>query len=174
MLEVEEKNNPQGAWGEELRKAAEQIPSLKESQLPVKVTCSALERAKQDEGDPFGYIIFVCVLAEQQPVSTRWAPLLHVPSFCIESCTFSMQGFAEAIEGVALKGRWLISCEHTCHGIWDAGQELGIGFYVWLVFGCERSAYQIMAREVAGAVRSHIRQVLLDFRAIEKGFNEVS
>ena len=49
-LEVEEWNDPKGIWSDELKKAAEEIPQLKEFQLPVEVSCGGLATVSKRVG----------------------------------------------------------------------------------------------------------------------------
>lgn len=51
MVEVEEKNSPEGVWSDELNRAAEQIPKLKEFKLPVKVSYGGLEELENEENE---------------------------------------------------------------------------------------------------------------------------
>lgn len=165
MLEVEEKNSPEGAWSEELRKAAEQIPSLKDFKLPVMVECSGLAELEHEE---WRYRIEITIAAEKEGVGQEFP---QRKEFSIGRCTFSMNSIADAISS-SVRGRWKLGVSKVCEAIYVDDSVWGVSFYVLLGKGHERPEYQIIAREVAGAVRSHIRKVLLDFKAIEKGFTD--
>ena len=50
-LQVEEKNSPGGVWSDELNRAAEQIPKLKQFKLPVRIKCSGWKKQMRRDGD---------------------------------------------------------------------------------------------------------------------------
>lgn len=168
MVEVEEKNSPEGVWSDELNKAAEQIPKLKEFKLPVRVTYAGLEEA---EGEEWKYKIKIEVLGEKAPVSR-----INYETFRIGECSFKITRLLKGVTG-RLQEDWGLGFSETCHSIMEGdypySEEVGIGFSVWMERQQERVDYQIIARELTGAIRSYIRGVLLDSRAFQKGFEEI-
>jgi len=170
-LEVEEKNNPNGLWSKEWEKVSERIPYLKEFKLPVRVTCGDMGEVDEEE---WRYRVEVCILPKESTYvggSRRGSK-----KFSINNYTFKMGSLVNALKSVPVKYGLAFGTE--CFGInqnvepTDYFPGGGVYFYVWLPYKISRADYRILAREMAGAIRSYIRSVILDLRNIEEGFEE--
>lgn len=168
-MEVEEENNPEGPWSEELKKASERIPSLREFKLPVRIEYSGLHEL-DEEG--WRYKIGVSILPDGESVGTSGQ---YGKGFYIGDCYFKMPSFIRALLEKIQACKVAISKECTDLG-WTPDGSIpgeGICFYIWLEEGLERTDYQIASREIAGVIRSYIRGVILDSRSIKRGFEDI-
>jgi len=166
-IEVEEKNNPKGPWNEELKKASEQIPSLKEFKLPVRITCGDISEISQGG---WKYKIQILVL----PVGNTYVGEIgrygYGDAFRISNYIFRMASLMDALRNMSIKYPIGLAEKCKCEGISQSqtpGEYIpggGIFFPVWLPEGLSRAEYKI---------RAYIRRVILDSRSIEKGFEEI-
>jgi len=171
MIEVEEKNSPEGVWSDELNKAAEQIPKLKEFKLPVRIKCSRLEETDKEK---WRYRVEISILSDE--ASVRLGATHDGNEFWIDECHLLMTSVQKALFKKARQLSRKLAISQHCNSILsfpDYTPGEGISFYVWLEKGLERTEYQILSRELAGAIRNYIRNVILDFKGIQKGFEEI-
>ena len=171
MVEVEEKNSPQGVWSDELNRAAKQIPKLKRFKLPVKVTYGGLEEMENEENEKWRYKITIEILGDETSVTKD----KYGEGFYIGECYLKM---TPLFKGVMEKSQrnWGLGFSKRCYSIIEGDyplqQETGVCFNIWIEKRLERLDYQIIAREVTGAIRSYIRGIFLDSKAFQKGFEE--
>jgi hypothetical protein len=165
-LEVEEWNDPDGVWNEELKKAAEDIPPLKDMKVPVRVECSRLTALKSEH---WGYKIDVSILGDDEKVSGGLPP----GSFQIGRCSFNHERFKDDFLA-HFSGKWGLSIGKTFERLWEgpdyAPEEVGIAFSIWIPNNLDRVDYRSLGRELAYFVRSYIRRTLSDYRTIKSAF----
>jgi len=168
-LEVEENNDPEGAWNDELIKASEQVSSLKEYRLPVKVVCSGLSEV---ESEKWQYEIQISILPDSGVVGIKD---MQGSRFYIDNCYFLMKNLGEK----AFKGRirYRMGIGKTCKEInaspypdrWIPG---GIFFNVFLPKNLTRLEYQTLSRQIGATIRTYVRSIILDSKSIDKGFSQ--
>lgn len=177
-FEVEEKNDPEGVWSGELKKTAEKIPKIKEFKLPVQIKYGGLEEADKPE---WRYKVDISIrpLSDEQWVEVEATE--YGEGFRIGNCFFKMQSLGKVLKKVQTKYSrgWSKLCttiydEVTIPEIdYERSTPSGISFSVWLPEGLERTNYQILCRQIGGAIRYYIRGVILDSKSIQEGLEEM-
>lgn len=173
-LEVEEWNDYEGVWSKELRQAAQEIPSLEEIKLPVKIQLGGMEEWAEDEDLPQMYNVAIDILRDEKLV---WKEGEGKEVFiCIGEVKIDWDSFRSFLFQVA-KGRniWNVPERVETVSEWYGGQsdDIGVRFYVWLEAGLEKNEYQVIAKEIAFHIRSFIRNRLSDYRTLKRGFEEL-
>lgn len=184
-LEIEEWNDYEGVWSKELRQAAQEIPSLEEIKLPVKIQVGGMVELAEDEDLPGIYSVAVDILRDEKPVwkEEKGKGLL----ICIGEVKISWDSLRSFLFQVAKGGKiWNVpeSVETVSEWYGDEwngertrvygdSEDVGIRFYVWLEAGLEKNEYQVIAKEIASDIRSFIRKRLSDYRALKRGFEEL-
>jgi len=181
-LEIEEWNDYDGAWTQELRKAAQEIPSLEEMRLPVKIRLGSMTELPADEEGPGTYKVAVEVLSDDFVV---WKLVKYGKEFiCIGDLIIScdslsnfllggaqIKGVSRSIEKVTVwRGDERIEMRPVDSDDWE---DLGVRFYVWLESGADKSEYEVIGREFVSYIRSFIRKRLSDYKALKRGFDEL-
>lgn len=173
-LEIEEVNEPEGVWDEELKKVSQKLPSLKAFKLPVKICCSTLEDLEEDPD----YSITIEILGEEEEVKKV------ENNFRIGNCVISFANLISTVSNIDtrrdLRGDrpYNIGISRPTalrsvvrhHNVLGYIEEEGISFEVGLEKGMEQLEYVTASREIVMAIRSYIRKVLSDFGAIKEGF----
>jgi hypothetical protein len=175
-LEIEEWNDYDGAWSKELRKAAQEIPSLEEIKLPIKIKLGGMTELPADEKGPGTYRATVQVLNDEL---NAWIDKESERSFlCIGEVKVSWESFKNflleqpRIRSVS-KGMEKVG-EFSGSGGYGEWEDLGVRFYVWLELGADKSGYEVIGRELVSCIRSFIRKRLSDYRALKRGFDELA
>jgi len=175
-LEIEEWNDYEGAWSKELRQASKEIPSLEEMELPVRIQVGQMAEVIEDRLTGEAYRAAIEVLSDQV---RAWQDKEGEELFlCIGEVKISYRSLSSALlkqrnikgisEGIEDFKDWVES--GPGYGDWE---RLGICFYVWLDAGLDKTAYQVMGRQLASDIRSFIRKRLSDHRALKRGFEEL-
>lgn len=163
-LEVEEWNDPDGVWDEELKKAAEEVPKLNEFKTTVRVECSRLTAIKHET---WGYKVDISIWEDEERVTSDWSG----STFEIGRCAFNYERFMEDFFAhFSGKRRMGMSkkCEAVSRGAF--GQEQGVRFSVWVPDTADRQDYRSLGRDLAFFVRSYIRRVLSDYETMKIAF----
>ena len=180
-IEVEEWNDFDGVWSEELRKVSEEVPCLEEMVLPVKIRIGGLTEdvevveVEEDKEVKLEYItIDVNILSDEESVmkeikkngdyikvgyvSMAWE-LLKSELHRIRKVDSVSEGIRQIVLGVP----------DGSGGYVDVG---GVSFGVWVYRTVNKNEYQIISREIASCIRRFIRIRLSEYRAIRRGFEE--
>lgn len=192
-LEIEEWNDYEGVWSEELRKTAKEMPSLEEMELPVKIQIGGItEDVEQDEllgTSQKGWRIRVDILADKQSVtrykeddkdyitigevSMAW-DLLRSELSTVEG----VKSLAKRIGPLVSRGPFFGDIFESFFGGEKAKntqkeeKEVGIYFWVWVEKAADRTEYQIISRNIVSSIRHFIRSRLSEYKVIKKGFEE--
>jgi len=171
-IEIEERNNPEGVWSEELKRTAEKFPKIKEFKLPVQIKYSGLE---ETDGEKWRYKVDISIL----PLSgEEWVNVegsKHGGGFQIGSCCFRMQFLGKILK--KMRPKYAIGWSEQCTTIYDelpSPNPAGISFSLRFPGGLERTDYQILCRQIAAAIRHYIRSVILDSKSIQEGLEEIN
>jgi hypothetical protein len=174
-VQVEEYNDPSGVWTQELKKVAEEMPSLGEMKLPVEIEIGgAIEDMEDDNtgiSEEFWKIRVEISRGEQDvslyeeqgkqyltigQVNMAWKLLKH-----------------EISQTKEVK---FISEEMSPSNIVDNGgyivDTVGIYFWLWLKKTADRVQYQVATRDISFRIRSFIRSRLSEYKSLKKGFQE--
>lgn len=172
-IEIEEWNDFDGVWSEELRKVAKEVPSLEDMELPVKIEISGITEDFTADGEGIHeyWRIGINILNDKTlvrkyreygkdyirigDVSMSWDSLQYELYTVKEIESFS-EGIQEMWEGDSPN---------------DA-VEVGVCFSIWVKKAAERTQYQTITKEIASCIRHFIRDRLSVYRAIKKGFEE--
>jgi hypothetical protein len=175
-LEIEEWNDFDGVWSEELRRASKEVPSLEEMVLPVKVKISGVaEDARKDEEGTQEYLkIYVDILTDKEtvmkdseygevyirvgPVRMAWDSL----SFDLVSLE-KIMALSKTIQQVIVS---------VCQDGSDYADVEGVRFWVSIEKTADKGEYQVISREIASCIRRFIRVRLSEYKAIKRGFEE--
>ena len=179
-LEIEEWNDYDGVWSEELRRVSKEVPCLEEMVLPVRIEIGGVSEdvevveTDNEEVKLESLIIDVNILSGEESVmkdiqnskeyikvgsvSMAWE-LLKSDLHRIKR----LDGVTEGIRSVTL---WV---PDGSGGYVDAG---GVSFGVWIYRTVNKNEYQVISREIASCIRRFIRNRLSEYKAIKKGFEE--
>lgn len=165
-LEIEERNEPQGVWDEELRRVAQKIPSLKAFKLPVEIGCLHVRDLERS------YCITVKVLGEEKVVSMNYSDP-RCDSFKVGASEIKFLPLVDRILDLDRSSgrKYGIDVDHKSLST-VSGAKSGICFDIQLSKGLEATAYEAAAREINVVIRSYLRDELACFRAIEEGFED--
>lgn len=165
-VEIEERNEPEGVWDEELKRVAQKIPSLRAFKLPVKVGCLQV----RDLGE--NYCVTVEIVGEEKTVSMNYRDP-HCDSFRVGASEIKFLPLLERIQQIdtSSERRYGIGVDPKSLGTVLAGKG-GICFDIWLPKGMERIRYEAVTREIGAVIRSYLREVLACSEAIEEGFQD--
>jgi hypothetical protein len=164
-IEIEEGNEPEGVWDEELKKVSQKLPSLKAFRLPVKIGCLRLEDLGEEN-----YRMTIEILGEEKTVEREG------DNFSVGACVINLSHLLKRVLDLERLGgrRYGIGINpYTLRSVftdWPDPVEIGVCFDIWLKKGMETTEYVTAAREILGVIRSYIREVLSDFGAIKEGF----
>ena len=94
--------------------------------------------------------------------------------FWIGDCHLLMTSLEKALFKKAGQLNRKLAISPQCDSIFSTEEwgPKGIRFFIWVEEGLEKTDYQILSRELAGVIRSYIRNVILDSKSIQKGFEE--
>lgn len=172
-LEIEEWNDFDGVWSEELRKVSKEVPSLEEMELPVRIKIGEISEVftADEEGIHEYWRIGINILSGEAlvrkyreygkdyirigDVSMSWDSLQY-ELYSVKGIDFFSEGIQEMWEGDSPT---------------DA-VEVGVCFSVWVKKAVERTQYQVISKEIASRIRHFIRSRLSEYKAIKKGFEE--
>jgi hypothetical protein len=165
-IEVEEWNDYEGAWSDELRQAAKKIPSIEEIELPVKIK---VEELSEDEDREETYRVTVNILSEKSNVSVENEE--DKVFLSIGNVKLSWEFLKQAI----LNNKIVKSISKN--PIELSNRDLFfphvIRFYIWISKEEEKIQLAIAANDIAYRLRSFIRKRLSDCRTIEEGFEKL-
>jgi hypothetical protein len=180
-LEVEEWNDFDGVWSEELRKVAKEVPSLEEIVLPVKIEIGgiteAVEVVKTDSGEVRleSLRIGVNILSGEESVvrdigSGEEYIKVGSVSMAWELLTSELHGLKRVdsvSDGIRSVTVWVPDGSGSY--VEDVG---GVSFGVVIYRTVNRSEYKVISREIASCIRRFIRVRLSEYKAIKRGFEE--
>lgn len=166
-LEVEEWNDPQGAWYEELEKVSEEVPKLREFRLPVRIDCTGLVKVPADK---WAYRIVISIFGEEAT-----AERLRSGNLRIGECELDFQQFRQDFE-THFVDKWHFSLSKDLDGIWEGSgwgaYPLGVSFSVFVPTSVKTENYRLLGYELSFFLRSYIRRELQRFYYLKNGFAE--
>ena len=185
-IEVEEWNDFDGVWSEELRKVAKEVPSLEEMVLPVKIKIGGVTEDFQiDKEGIHEYLkIYVDILTDKDNVtrdrdygeeyirvgSVRMAwESLTWEIFSLEGVVALSQGTENVIVPVSEDD---IDYMEVVPGTVVLPSVEGVRFWVSVEKTADKGEYTIISRRIASCIRRFIRIRLSEYRQIRKGFEE--
>jgi hypothetical protein len=170
-LEIEEWNDYEGVWSEELRKVSKEVPSLEEAKLPVKISFGGItDDVKVNEvGEAVEYwVLQVSILQDELPV------MLHKQAgkdyILIGEVSMSWDSLQKELfntEGV----KFLSAQDCKLLGP-ELSPIIGVDFRIGVEKLADKTQYQIISRRIASCIRHFIRSRLSEYKAIKKGFAE--
>ncbi len=172
-LEVEEWNDPDSMWSDELKKAAEEIPALKDFQLPARVECGGLATVAQEE---WAYRMQVSITGESNLFSAAAGGPHSTVARCrhgfrVGDCEIDHAKFSDDFVAHFFQ-KWNLGIGKSVGDVRDEILPCGVFFQVYLPGHLDRQDYRIVGREVASFVRSYLRRVLGDYQTIKRGFGD--
>lgn len=181
-FEIEEWNDPEGAWSKELKEASKEVAAIGEVKLPVKVRLGEMaELVKPGElgAQQTVYRLAIEVIGEEADVSmTKEGEESFICVGDVRISCESLKTFLSRIrQDSGVRGISQGVGEVKEDWIQDSGWDghwatMGARFWVWLETGLDRTRYQVIGRDVAAQVRSFVRKRLSDYRALKKSFDE--
>lgn len=180
-IEVEEWNDFDGVWSEELRKVSKEVPCLEEMVLPVKIEIGGLTEdvrvveIEEDKEVKLEYIMIdVNILSDEESVTKdiiNNADYIKVGSVSMawELLKSELIGIkkvdtvSEGIRTVVLR---------FLGGSGSYVDVEGVSFGVLVYRTVNKNEYQVISREIASCIRRFIRIRLSEYRQIRKGFEE--
>lgn len=176
-LEIEEWNDYEGVWSEELRQASKEVPSLDEIRLPVKVAVGEMTGPmKIREGvEEDTYKVAIELLTDEK---RAWGEVSGGKSLiCIGEVKISWDSLgAFLLEMPMIRGasKRIEDVTEWRGDEWDGERTyIGVRFWVWLKVGAEKAEYQVVGKELAANIRSFLRKCLSDHQALKRGFEEM-
>lgn len=164
-LEIEEWNDYDGVWSKELKQVAKDIPSLDEIRLPVKVRVGEMGEEYNAEGK-MEYRIAIEVLRNEVEVHER-DDFLCIGNVKIAWDSLETFLLKKPIAAISRGFEGIITGEYPYQ------EEIGARFYIFLNKSLNKIEYQNISREVASNIRFFIRKYISDYKAIERGFEEI-
>ena len=171
-LEIEEYNDPEGAWSKELKQASQEVPSLDEIRLPLRIHLSEMTEVETEERGK-EYRIAVELLRDETDETTVGLNSEGEKDFIqignIKIAWDSLKSFLlkKQISAISKNIKSVIVGEDPQYS-----EEVGVRFYIWLSIELSKVQYQTISREVASSIRSFIRKYLSDYKALKRGFEE--
>jgi hypothetical protein len=175
-LEIEEWNDYDGVWSEELRKVSKEVPCLEEMVLPVKIEIGRVTEIVTvgEEGKWESLSIEVDILSDEEsvmrdtehgedyimvgPVRMAWESLKY-DLLSLERVSSASEGIQKVILGVPDGSGGYVDVE-------------GVRFGVLVDRTVNKNEYQVLSRGIASCIRHFIRIRLSEYKAIKKGFEE--
>lgn len=165
-VEIEERNEPEGVWDEELKRVARKIPSVRAFKLPVGVGCLQI----RDLGE--NYCVTVQILGEEKEVSMNYRDP-DCDSFRVGASEIKFLPLLERIQQID-------ASSETTYGIGVdpkslgtvSGKKGGVCFNISLPKGRGKTRYEAATREISAVIRAYLREALACSRAIEEGFED--
>jgi hypothetical protein len=175
-LEIEEYNDPEGAWSKELKQASHEIPSLDEIRLPFKIIMGEIaeEREMQSGEKQYKNLYRIAVrilMDEEEKIEIRTVEEVHKIFIKIGEIKIAW----ESLKSFLLKKQIeLISTEPKTIGEYYYNDLIaeGIQFNIWLPMGLSKIQYQSVSREIASGIRAFTRKYFSDYKALKRGFEE--
>lgn len=175
-LEVEEWNDFDGVWSEELRKVSKEVPCLEEMVLPVKIEVGGVTEVVTvvEEGKWESLIIEVNILSDEENVMTyRGGGEDYIRVGAVKMAWESLKCELHGVKGVDSVSEGI---EKVTLVVPDGGGGYmdveGVRFGVWVDRRVDRNEYQVISREIASCIRRFIRVRLSEYKAIKRGFEE--
>jgi hypothetical protein len=163
-LEIEEWNDYDGVWSKELRKAADEIPTLEEIKLPVTIRVGAIKQLAAplaENHEEEAYRVGIDLLSDEVEV---WEQVEDWKSFiCIGEVRISWDSLKNSLlKGAPIEG----VAKHIQR------EATGVRFWVILAADRDKAEYQFAGRRIASHIRSFIRKCISDYHAFKRGFEE--
>ncbi len=175
-LEIEEWNDPEGAWSAELRKASKELSSLEEMKLPVKIQMGmATEHIKENEvGKPVEYsVVQVSIIEDEQPCKSRkQGDDQYISIGEVNMAWDSLKKELFAIREAKLLSKDIKDRVIHHYDPYMPDEVIGIDFWVWVEKAPDKTQYQVISRKIASCIRRFIRSRLSEYNALKKGFEE--
>jgi|GEM_PF-2990934 len=174
-LEIEEWNDYDGVWSEELKKAAKRVPSLEEIKLPVKIGLGDVreELKEESEGKSQEYwVICVTITGDELPV--EYSERGGKQYILVGSLNMAWEQLKEELfltKQVPLLSREMESLEDYDYDM-QRYVKLGIQFWVWVKKAIDKTEYEVSVRQIVSCIRRFIRTRLSEYKAIKRGFEE--
>jgi len=175
-IEVEEWNDFDGVWSEELRKVSKEVPCLEEMVLPVRIEIGGVTESLVgvEEGLVESVMVEVHILSDEESVMRNvenGEEYIKVGS--VNMAWYFLKSDIDEVKGVdsVSKGirQVLFGYPDGRGGYVDVG---GVSFWVGILRKGNKKEYQIISREIASCIRRFIRSRLSEYRAIKRGFEE--
>ena len=177
-FEIEEYNDPEGIWSKELKEASEEVPSLGEIRLPLKIHLGEITEVKDKEIGVKQYkklyrVAVEILKNEEEGVEVRRVDEVHKIFIQIDNLKIAWDSLKNFL--LTKKEVELISTEPEEVGEWFYSDWIptGIHFNIWLPMGLSKVQYQSVGREMGSSIRSFIRKYLSDYKASKRGFEEL-
>lgn len=178
-LEIEEWNDYDGVWSEELRQISREIPSLEEIRLPVKIQVGKITEIFVDKLLDNEYKVAIELLTESD--ETRVYKLQQYGRVSIgigevELSWDSLKEFLSARPEITMIQAGVEDIEdyRAVSATWSDWVKVGVRFWVWITAGLEKAEYQRIGKKIAADIRSYVRKRLSDYKSLERGFEELS
>jgi len=174
-LEIEEWNDYEGVWSEELRKVSKEVPSFEAVQPAAEIIMGDItEDTKEDRlGKPREYWrVQVSILGDELHVRHRSeGDKEYVVVGEVNMAWDSLQKELSIVKEVKFTSK-----RTTGHLSWsdEYGQlvPIGVDFWVWVEKAPDKTEYRVISRKIASCIRQFIRSRLSEYDALKKGFEE--
>ena len=175
-LAVEEWNDPEGVWTDELKEASKEVPSLEEMKLPVKVSIGEIteDSGQREEGARIQcWMIEVHLSSNEQYVGTcKKGDKDYVTVGNVNMDWTYLQSELFGIQGIKFISKHISS--KTVSTDWFEPQEMVASFEVWVEKTADRTQYQVVSREIVYRIRRFVQSRLSEYKSLKKGFDEPS
>lgn len=174
-LAVEEWNDYDSVWSEELRRTAKRVPSLEEMKLPVKIGLSDIREELEEEpqGNSQEYwVLCVTITGDELPVvDSKRGDKQYMRVGSVDMAWEQLREELFLTEQVPLLSREMESIREYDYDM-QLYKQIGIRFWVWVKKAIDKTEYEVSVRQIVSCIRRLIRTRLSEYRAIKRGFEE--
>ena len=175
-IEVEEWNDFDGVWSEELKKVSKEVPCLEEMVLPVRIEIGEVTESLVgiEEGLVESVVVEVNILSGEESVmrtienGEEYIKIGSVNMYWdfLKSALDDVKGVDSVSKGIR---QVLFGYPDGRGGYVDVS---GVSFGVGILRMVGKNEWKVISREIASCIRRFIRTRLSEYRAIKRGFEE--
>lgn len=173
-LQIEEWNDYDGVWSQELREVSKEVPALEEMKLPVTIKIGEATEDIKENKDGISeeyWKICVHISSDEQFVGKhKEGDKQYLSIGQVNMAWDSLQQELFHIKQVKFLSEGIRSTK-----IWNPDgltETVGAHFWVWVKKPADRTQYQVITKEIASGIRRFIRSRLSEYKSLKKGFEE--
>lgn len=174
-LAIEEWNDYESVWSEELKKVAKRVPSLEEIKLPVRIGLGDVteELKEEPQGNSQDYwVICVTITGDELPVAySKQGDKQYIQVGSVNMAWKQLKEellLTEQVPFISRAMEMVLDYDYDMH----RDEEIGIKFWVWVKKAMDKTEYEVSVRQIVSCIRHFIRTRLSEYKAIRRGFEE--